>query len=66
MVNGRDPVLRAFSQASSYVRGRRVIVEQNGTDLTGITDGLDPQGFLKLLEDSGRRTLILAGGVRPA
>jgi BirA family biotin operon repressor/biotin-[acetyl-CoA-carboxylase] ligase len=66
MVNGRDPVLRAFSQASSYVRGRRVIVEQNGTDLTGITDGLDPQGFLKLREDSGRRTLILAGGVRPA
>jgi BirA family biotin operon repressor/biotin-[acetyl-CoA-carboxylase] ligase len=66
MVNGRDPVLRAFSQASSYVRGRRVVVEQNGTDLTGITDGLDPQGFLILREDSGRRTLILAGGVRPA
>ena len=66
MLNGRDPVLRAFSQASSYVRGRRVVVEQNGTELTGVTDGLDPQGFLLLREDNGRRTLILAGGVRPA
>jgi BirA family transcriptional regulator, biotin operon repressor / biotin---[acetyl-CoA-carboxylase] ligase len=66
MQNGRDPVLRAFSQASSYVRGRRVLIEQNGTELTGVTDGLDPQGFLMLREDNGRRTLILAGGVRPA
>jgi BirA family transcriptional regulator, biotin operon repressor / biotin---[acetyl-CoA-carboxylase] ligase len=66
MQNGRDPVLRAFSQASSYVRGRRVVVEQNGTELTGMTDGLDAQGFLVLREDNGRRTLILAGGVRPA
>ena len=46
--NGRESVLRAFSQASSYVRGRRVIVDQNGTEITGVTDGLDPQGFLLL------------------
>jgi BirA family biotin operon repressor/biotin-[acetyl-CoA-carboxylase] ligase len=66
MANGRDPVLRAFAQASSYVRGRRVVVDQNGTELTGVTDGLDPQGFLVLREDNGRRALIVAGGVRPA
>lgn len=63
--NGREPVLRAFSQASSYVRGRRVAVEQSGVEITGVTDGLDPQGFLVLRQDNGRRTLILAGGVRP-
>lgn len=63
---GREPVLRAFAQASSYVRGRRVVVDQNGTELTGVTDGLDPQGFLVLRQDNGRRTLVLAGGVRPA
>jgi BirA family biotin operon repressor/biotin-[acetyl-CoA-carboxylase] ligase len=66
MANGRDAVLRAFAQASSYVRGRRVVVDQNGTELTGVTDGLDPQGFLVLREDNGRRALIVAGGVRPA
>ncbi|HYO80773.1 MAG TPA: biotin--[acetyl-CoA-carboxylase] ligase, partial [Bryobacteraceae bacterium] len=62
---GKDPVLRAFTQASSYVRGKRVIVEAPERTLTGITDGLDPQGFLWLREDTGKRTLIVAGGVRP-
>jgi BirA family transcriptional regulator, biotin operon repressor / biotin---[acetyl-CoA-carboxylase] ligase len=64
--NGRESVLRAFSQASSFVRGRRVTVEQQGGDLTGVTEGLDPQGFLILRRDNGQRTLVLAGGVRPA
>lgn len=66
LTNGRDAVLRAFSQASSYVNGRRVIIEQNTGNLTGVTEGLDPQGFLFLRQDNGTRTLILAGGVRPA
>lgn len=66
MQNGKDAVLRAFSQASSYVRGRRVVVDQNGTEVTGVTEGLDPQGFLLLRQDDGRRTVIIAGGVRPA
>jgi BirA family biotin operon repressor/biotin-[acetyl-CoA-carboxylase] ligase len=64
--NGREPVLRAFSQASSFVRGRRVVVDQNGAAITGVTEGLDPQGFLFLRQDNGKRTLIIAGGVRPA
>ena len=64
--NGKDGVLRAFTQASSYVSGRRVVVEQNGVELAGVTEGLDPQGFLKLREDNGRQALIVAGGVRPA
>ncbi|HYP05685.1 MAG TPA: biotin--[acetyl-CoA-carboxylase] ligase [Bryobacteraceae bacterium] len=63
--NGKDAVLRAFAQASSYVRGRRVVVDQNGVELTGVTDGLDPQGFLLLRQENGQRALIVAGGVRP-
>lgn len=58
---GAEPVLRLFSQASSYVFGRRVIVD--GT--RGVTDGLDPSGFLWLKTARGRR-LIRAGNVRPA
>ncbi len=60
---GREPVLNAFTQASSYVRGRRVVVDDRDT---GVTDGLDARGFLFLRRDDGSRTLILAGGVRPA
>ena len=63
--DGRDAVLRAFTAASSYVRGRRVVVEQGLTEMRGTTDGLDAQGFLRLRQDDGTRKLILAGGVRP-
>jgi BirA family biotin operon repressor/biotin-[acetyl-CoA-carboxylase] ligase len=62
---GKDAVLRAFASASSYVRGRQVIVDVGDNLLEGTTDGLDPQGFLILRQKDGRRTLILAGGVRP-
>jgi BirA family biotin operon repressor/biotin-[acetyl-CoA-carboxylase] ligase len=61
----RAEVLARFAQASSYVSGRRVVVEQPPAPLRGVTAGLDSQGFLRLREDNGRETLILAGGVRP-
>ncbi|MEO8132286.1 MAG: biotin--[acetyl-CoA-carboxylase] ligase [Bryobacteraceae bacterium] len=63
---GKDAILRMFAEASSYVRGRRVVVEQGSTSLEGTTDGLDASGFLFLRTNNGQRTLILAGGVRPA
>jgi len=65
-VEGKDAILRMFSEASTYVRGRRVVVDQGSTSLEGTTDGLDASGFLFLRKTDGQRTLILAGGVRPA
>ena len=53
---------RQFTNASSYVSGRRVRVE---TGLEGVTCGLDPAGFLRVREDNGAETTVLAGGVRP-
>jgi BirA family biotin operon repressor/biotin-[acetyl-CoA-carboxylase] ligase len=64
--DGKDAILRMFSEASSYVRGRRVVVDQGGNSMEGTTDGLDASGFLILRKNDGQRTLILAGGVRPA
>jgi BirA family biotin operon repressor/biotin-[acetyl-CoA-carboxylase] ligase len=63
--SARSELLRAFEQASSYVHGRRVIVDTPDAELRGITDGLNDQGFLWLQQDDGRRILIIAGGVRP-
>lgn len=60
----RDSVLRLFTEASSYVRGRRVTVDQPGGQISGVTAGLDEAGFLRLRTDDGADTLILAGGVR--
>ncbi len=65
-VDGKDAILRMFSEASSYVRGRRVVVDQGSSSVEGTTDGLDASGFLFLRRNDGQRTLILAGGVRPA
>jgi BirA family biotin operon repressor/biotin-[acetyl-CoA-carboxylase] ligase len=56
-------ILAAFTHASSYAQGRRVRIE--GTDLRGVTAGLDSEGFLLLRLDDGRTERILAGGVRP-
>lgn len=55
-----EQILDLFTHSSSYVTGRRVAVNE----LEGITAGLDPSGFLKLRQDDGTVTLILAGGVR--
>ncbi len=63
--SGPGAVLREFSRASSYVHGRRVVVEDGERRLTGFTEGLDPSGFLILRTDDGARELILSGGVRP-
>ena len=63
---GPQSILDLFARHSTYARGKRVTVDQPGGLVTGITAGLDSNGFLKLRADDGRETLILAGGVRPA
>lgn len=63
--DGTEQILRLFAQASSYVFGRRVTVEQDGPPLEGVTGGLDPSGFLILRRPDGSRCVIMAGGVRP-
>jgi BirA family transcriptional regulator, biotin operon repressor / biotin---[acetyl-CoA-carboxylase] ligase len=62
---GREPILELFSRASSYVTGRRVSVDQDGSTLRGTTAGLAETGFLILRGDDGRDHRIVAGGVRP-
>src|SRR5262249_17853867 len=57
-------ILREFAAASSYATAKRVRVEQNGRRIGGVTAGLGPWGFLRVREDSGLETIILAGGVR--
>ncbi|HEY1343010.1 MAG TPA: biotin--[acetyl-CoA-carboxylase] ligase [Bryobacteraceae bacterium] len=59
-------ILRLFTHASSYALGRRVTVDQPGGRIVGVTQGLDEAGYLKVRQDDGTDTLILAGGVRAA
>ena len=62
----KNDILRLFAHASSYVAGRRVTVDLPDGAVTGITAGLDSDGYLIVRKDDGTDTLVLAGGVRAA
>jgi BirA family biotin operon repressor/biotin-[acetyl-CoA-carboxylase] ligase len=62
---GVEPVLRLFTARSSYAMGRRVVVDQPGEQIEGVTAGLDENGFLRVRKDNGVVVMVLAGGVRP-
>ncbi|MDR3734239.1 MAG: biotin--[acetyl-CoA-carboxylase] ligase [Acidobacteriaceae bacterium] len=56
-------ILERFAAASSWVRGKRVHVEDAG-GYTGTTNGLDAHGFLRIRTGGGSERLVLSGGVR--
>lgn len=57
-----DSILRRFAEHSSYVRGRKVHIEENG-GFEGVTEGLDARGFLQVRSSHGLRA-VLSGTVR--
>ena len=56
-------LLARFAAASSWVHGKRVSVDESG-GYTGVTDGLDTRGFLRVAGDDGVLHTVLSGGVR--
>jgi len=63
---GTYAILRLFAASSSYVHGRRVVVDLGDEELRGTTAGLSAAGFLLVRDDAGTEHTIIAGGVRPA
>jgi BirA family transcriptional regulator, biotin operon repressor / biotin---[acetyl-CoA-carboxylase] ligase len=60
--NATASILTRLEQASTWIRGKRVYVEElEGYE--GVTEGLDPRGFLQIRTPSGLRT-VYSGGVR--
>ncbi len=55
-------ILARLEQSSSWVRGKRVYVEELG-GFAGVTEGLDSRGFLQVRTPEGLRT-VFSGGVR--
>jgi len=60
-----ESLLERFAGASSWVRGKRVNVPEQG-GYTGVTAGLDEHGFLRVAGDDGILRTVLSGGVREA
>jgi BirA family biotin operon repressor/biotin-[acetyl-CoA-carboxylase] ligase len=59
----RQSILRRFTESSSWVRGKQVRVDENGSKVEGTTEGLDDRGFLQVRTAHGLQT-ILSGTVR--
>lgn len=60
--SARQSVLQRIEAMSTWVRGKRVRVEEHEA-FTGITQGLDERGFLRVQTTDGLRT-VFSGGVR--
>ncbi len=58
----KQSVLHRLEQASSWVRGKQVRVDE-AEGFEGVTDGLDARGFLQVRTSQGLRT-VYSGGVR--
>ena len=56
-------ILERFSAASTWVRGKRVRVPEQG-GYCGITAGLNAHGYLLVDADDGTQRTVLSGGVR--
>ena len=61
--DARPSILRRFAEWSTWVQGKPVRVEENGSRIEGTTEGLDDRGFLQVRTAQGLRT-ILSGTVR--
>lgn len=63
--DARASILRRFSEASTYVQGRRVRITGNSEadSFEGLTEGLDERGFL-LVQVGDRVRTVLSGTVR--
>lgn len=62
---GKAAVLAAFQERSGYARGLPVRVGFGSESYTGVTAGLDADGFLLVQREDGTMATVLSGEVRP-
>ncbi len=61
--DGPQAVIEEWSGRSSYFRGKRVRAELEGEVISGVTEGLEPNGALRIRRDDGSVAIIVAGDV---
>jgi BirA family transcriptional regulator, biotin operon repressor / biotin---[acetyl-CoA-carboxylase] ligase len=61
--DARESILARFAENSSWVLGKKVRIEENGSAFEGTTEGLDGRGFLQVRTPHGLQT-VLSGTVR--
>lgn len=66
VTEGAAPILRQFSEVSSYAEGKRVRISTGDDSFVGITAGLEPSGILRVRRDDGKMELVISGTVSEA
>ena len=61
--DARESILHRFAESSSWVDGKEVRIEENGSSFEGTSEGLDQRGFLQVRTAKGLQT-VLSGTVR--
>jgi BirA family biotin operon repressor/biotin-[acetyl-CoA-carboxylase] ligase len=64
IANGPASVISNFESVSSFTRGERVRVTNGPETFVGVTDGLSPEGFLRVRPDGSNSSVsVIAGDV---
>jgi BirA family biotin operon repressor/biotin-[acetyl-CoA-carboxylase] ligase len=66
LAEGPEPIVARFTETSSFARGKRVRISAAKETYTGVTDGLEPNGLLRVRRDDGRLTIVISGDVTEA
>ena len=65
LTKAKDPVelIEEWSRRSTYARGKRVTVATGSEVIFGVTDGLEPNGALRVIKEDNAVTIVQAGDV---
>jgi len=66
LAEGPEPIVARFNEVSSWARGKRVRIVTAAETFTGITEGLEANGLLRVRRDDGRLEVIVSGDVSEA
>jgi len=63
LAEGNAAVVRAFTAASSYARGKKIRVVSNTEEYQATTAGVEASGALRVAREDGREELLVAGEI---
>ncbi|HEV7966258.1 MAG TPA: biotin--[acetyl-CoA-carboxylase] ligase [Candidatus Acidoferrales bacterium] len=66
LLEGPGAIVARFSEVSSYAHGKRVRIETASETYTGTTEGLEPEGLLRVRRDDGRILPVISGTLSEA
>jgi BirA family biotin operon repressor/biotin-[acetyl-CoA-carboxylase] ligase len=66
LAEGPEPILARFAEVSTYARGKRVRITTGSESYVGTTNGLEPNGLLRVRRDDGQSAVVISGDVSEA